>query len=197
MLTICWQHLMCFCNLANCKTQGNTDREEIRLLTASTTVMPERPIMAAQEFETSAFSVNPQNRVRSLGFLFWWLHLQSNPSFLSDHHQLQKKFLVETEVAFFLLKPNFCFFLKDLVSFFHMFLKPKVHWKETMNWLRVVYSYAKIGSCPCYKYCCCCSSCCHCNSRLCAAVCCRCLSISLSVCDLHFAKCVMMHDVHW
>jgi hypothetical protein len=32
---------------------------------------------------------------------------------------------------------------------------------------------------------------------LCAAVCCRCLSISLSVCDLHFAKCVMMHDVHW
>jgi hypothetical protein len=33
---------------------------------------------------------------------------------------------------------------------------------------------------------------------LCAAVCCRCLTVSLlSVCDLHFAKCVMMHDVHW
>lgn len=32
--------------------------------------MPKRPIMAAREFQTSAFSVNPQNRIGSLGSSF-------------------------------------------------------------------------------------------------------------------------------
>ncbi len=56
-------------------------------LTASTAMMPKRPIMAAREFQTSAFSVNPQNRIGSLGSSFGGSTCKAIQA-SSDHHQL-------------------------------------------------------------------------------------------------------------